>query len=108
MERLRNINLSNYSFSIQEQPVLALIKQYLCLTDEPIKAIDAALSSRAGLEFLIERAKAAVEIKDEYPHDFKKALAHQILPLDCEKCARLYQDRLMPFLEDCRKELANN
>ena len=108
MERLRNINLSNYSFSIQEQPVLALIKQYLCLTDEPIKAIDAALSSRVGLEFLIESAKAAVEIKDEYPHDFKKALAHKILPLDCEKCARLYQDRLMPFLEDCRRELANN
>ena len=60
MERLRNINLSNYSFSIQEQPVLALIKQYLCLIDEPIKAIDTALNSRAGLEFLIEKAKASV------------------------------------------------
>ena len=108
MERLRNINLSNYSFSIQEQPVLALIKQYLCLTDEPIKAIDTALSSRAGLEFLIEKAKASVAIKDEYSHDIKKALAHIVLPLDCEKCARIYQDRLVPFLEDCRKELEKN
>ena len=108
MERLRNINLSNYSFSIQEQPVLALIKQYLCLTDEPIKAIDAALNSRAGLEFLIEKAKASVAIKDEYSHDIKKALAHIVLPLDCEKCARIYQDRLVPFLEDCRKELEKN
>lgn len=108
MERLRNINLSNYSFSIQEQPVLALIKQYLCLIDEPIKAIDAALNSRAGLEFLIEKAKASVEIKDEYSHDIKKALAHIVLPLDCEKCARIYQDRLVPFLEDCRKELEKN
>ena len=108
MERLRNINLSNYSFSIQEQPVLALIKQYLCLTDEPIKAIDTALNSRAGLEFLIEKAKASVAIKDEYSHDIKKALAHIVLPLDCEKCARIYQDRLVPFLEDCRKELEKN
>ena len=108
MERLRNINLSNYSFSIQEQPVLALIKLYLSQTNEPIKAIDTALNSRAGLEFLIEKAKASVAIKDEYSHDIKKALAHKILPLDCEKCARLYQDRLMPFLEDCRRELANN
>ena len=108
MERLQNINLGNYSFSIQEQPVLALIKQYLCLTDEPIKAIDAALNSRAGLEFLIEKAKASVAIKDEYSHDIKKALAHIVLPLDCEKCARIYQDRLVPFLEDCRKELEKN
>ena len=60
MERLRNINLSNYSFSIQEQPVLALIKLYLSQTNEPIKAIDTALNSRAGLEFLIEKAKASV------------------------------------------------
>ena len=108
MERLKNINLGNYSFSIQEQPVLALIKHYLCMTDEPIRAIDAALSSRAGLEFLIEKAKAFVEIKDEYSHDLKKALAHIVLPLDCEKCARIYQDRLVPFLEDCRKELEKN
>lgn len=108
MERLRNINLSNYSFSIQEQPVLALIKLYLSQTNEPIKAIDAALNSRAGLEFLIEKAKASVEIKDEYSHDIKKALAHIVLPLDCEKCARIYQDGLVPFLEDCRKELEKN
>ena len=108
MERLRNIHIENYPFSTQELPVLALIKLYLSQTNEPIKAIDAALNSRAGLEFLIEKAKASVEIKDEYSHDIKKALAHKILPLDCEKCARLYQDRLMPFLEDCRRELANN
>ena len=108
MERLKNIHIENYPFSTQEIPVLALIKLYLSQTNEPIKAIDTALSSRAGLEFLIEKAKASVAIKDEYSHDIKKALAHKILPLDCEKCARLYQDRLMPFLEDCRRELANN
>lgn len=44
----------------------------------------------------------------EYSHDIKKALAHIVLPLDCEKCARIYQDRLVPFLEDCRKELEKN
>lgn len=76
--------------------------------NEPIKAIDAALNSRAGLEFLIERVKATVEIKEEYALPFKKALAHKVLPLDCEKCARMYQDSIVPFLEDCRKELANN
>ena len=108
MERLKNIHIENYPFSTQELPVLALIKLYLSQTNEPIRAIDMALNSRAGLEFLIEKAKASVEIKDEYSHDIKKALAHKILPLDCEKCARLYQDRLMPFLEDCRRELANN
>lgn len=85
-----------------------MIKLYLSQTNEPIKAIDAALNSRAGLEFLIEKAKASVEIKDEYSHDIKKALAHIVLPLDCEKCARIYQDRLVPFLEDCRKELEKN
>ena len=108
MERLKNIHIENYPFSTQELPVLALIKQYLCLIDEPIKAIDTALNSRAGLEFLIEKAKASVEIKDEYSHDIKKALAHIVLPLDCEMCARIYQDRLVPFLEDCRKELEKN
>ena len=108
MERLQNINLGNYSFSIQEQPVLALIKLYLSQTNEPIKAIDTALNSRAGLEFLIEKAKASVEIKAEYALPFKKALAHKVLPLDCEKCARMYQDRIVPFLEDCRKELEKN
>ena len=108
MERLKNIHIENYPFSTQELPVLALIKLYLSQTNEPIKAIDTALNSRAGLEFLIEKAKASVAIKDEYSQDIKKALAHKVLPLDCEKCARLYQDRLMPFLEDCRKELANN
>lgn len=85
-----------------------MIKQYLCLADEPIKAIDAALNSRAGLDFLIERAKATVEIKEEYALPFKKVLAHKVLPLDCEKCARMYQDRIVPFLEDCRKELEKN
>lgn len=108
MERLKNIHIDNYPFSTQELPVLALIKLYLSQTNEPIKAIDAALNSRAGLEFLIEKAKAFVEIKDEYSHDIKKALAHIVLPLDCEKCARIYQDRLVPFLEDCRKELEKN
>ena len=108
MERLKNIHIENYPFSTQELPVLALIKLYLSQTNEPIKAIDTALSSRAGLEFLIEKSKASVAIKDEYSHDIKKALAHIVLPLDCEKCARIYQDRLVPFLEDCRKELEKN
>lgn len=108
MERLKNIHIENYPFSTQELPVLALIKLYLSQTNEPIKEIDTALSSRAGLEFLIEKAKTSVAIKDEYSHDIKKALAHIVLPLDCEKCARIYQDRLVPFLEDCRKELEKN
>ena len=69
MERLKNIHIENYPFSTQELPVLALIKLYLSQTNEPIKAIDTALSSRAGLEFLIEKAKASVAIKDEYSHD---------------------------------------
>ena len=69
MERLKNIHIENYPFSTQEIPVLALIKLYLSQTNEPIKAIDTALSSRAGLEFLIEKAKASVAIKDEYSHD---------------------------------------
>ena len=108
MERLKNIHIENYPFSTQELPVLALIKLYLSQTNEPIKAIDTALNSRAGLEFLIERAKATVEIKEEYALPFKKALAHKVLPLDCEKCARMYQDSIVPFLEDCRKELEKN
>ena len=108
MERLRNIHIENYPFSTQELPVLALIKLYLSQTNEPIRAIDMALNSRAGLEFLIEKAKASFAIKDEYSHDIKKALAHIVLPLDCEKCARIYQDGLVPFLEDCRKELEKN
>ena len=65
MERLKNIHIENYPFSTQELPVLALIKLYLSQTNEPIKAIDTALNSRAGLEFLIEKAKASVAIKDE-------------------------------------------
>ena len=60
MERLKNIHIENYPFSTQEIPVLALIKLYLSQTNEPIKAIDTALNSRAGLEFLIEKAKASV------------------------------------------------
>ena len=60
MERLKNIHIENYPFSTQELPVLALIKLYLSQTHEPNKAIATALNSRAGLEFLIEKAKASV------------------------------------------------
>lgn len=108
MEKLGNIHIEEYPFSTQELPILALIRQYLREADEPIKAVNAALGSTAGLEYLLENAKASVEIKDTYSQPIKKALAHVILPLDCEKCARIYQDRLVPFLEDCRKELEKN
>ena len=64
MERLKNIHIEKYGFTVHELPILALIKLYLSQTNEPIKAIDAALNSRAGLEFLIEKAKASVEIKE--------------------------------------------
>lgn len=108
MEKLGNIHIEEYPFSTQELPILALIRQYLREADEPIKAVNAALGSTAGLEYLLENAKASVEIKDTYSQPIKKALAHVILPIDCKKCAYMYQDRLAPFLEDCRKELEKN
>ena len=105
MERLENIHIEKYPFTIQERPILALIKLYLNTTEEPVKAVDKALSSKVGLEVLIENAKASVEIKEEYSKIVKKQLTRMLLTLNCEKCAEMYQDRLVPFLEDCRKEL---
>lgn len=105
MERLENIHIEKYPFTIQERPILALIKLYLNTTDEPVKAVDKALSSKVGLEVLIENAKASVEIKEEYSKIVKKQLTRMLLTLNCEKCAEMYQNRLVPFLEDCRKEL---
>ena len=105
MERLENIHIEKYPFIIQERPILALIKLYLNTTDEPVKTVDKALNSKVGLEVLIENAKDSVEIKEEYSKIVKKQLTRMLLTLNCEKCAEMYQDRLVPFLEDCRKEL---
>lgn len=105
MERLENIHIEKYPFTIQERPILALIKLYLNTTDEPVKAVDRALSSKVGLEVLIENAKTSVEIKEEYSEFIKKLLAIIAFELNCEKCAEMYQDRIKPFLEDCRREL---
>lgn len=74
MERLENIHIEKYRFTIQERPILALIKLYLNTTDEPVKAVDKALSSKAGLEMLIENAKASVKIEEEYSKSVKKKL----------------------------------
>lgn len=105
MERLENIHIEKYPFTIQERPILALIKLYLNTTDEPVKAVEVALSSKAGLEKLMESAKASVKIEEEYSEFIKKLLAIIAFELNCEKCAEMYQGRLVPFLEDCRKEL---
>ena len=105
MERLENIHIEKYPFTIQERPILALVKLYLNTADEPAKAVDRALNSKGGLEVFIENAKASVEIKEEYSKIVKKQLTRMLLTLNCEKCAEMYQDRLVPFLEDCRKEL---
>lgn len=106
MERLKNIHIEKYGFTVHELPIFALIKLYLNTTAEPEKAVEAALSSRDGLEKLMENAKASVKIEEKYSEFIKKLLATMLIELKCKKCAELYQDRLVPFLEDCRKELA--
>ena len=106
MERLENIHIEKYPFTIQERPILALIKLYLNTTAEPEKAVEAALSSRDGLEKLMENAKASVKIEEKYSEFIKKLLATMLIELNCKKCAEILQGRLIPFLEDCRKELA--
>ncbi|MGN0466034.1 MAG: hypothetical protein ACI4F9_06755 [Lachnospiraceae bacterium] len=39
MGRLENIHIEKYLFTIQERPILALIKLYLNTTDESVKAV---------------------------------------------------------------------
>ena len=106
MERLKNIHIEKYGFTVHELPILALIKLYPNPTAEPEKAVVAALSSRDGLEKLVENAKASVKIEEEYSEFIKKLLATMLVELNCKKCAEILQGRLIPFLEDCRKELA--
>lgn len=52
MERLENIHIEKYPFTIQERPILALIKLYLNTTDEPVKAVDKDLGSKVVLKWI--------------------------------------------------------
>ena len=54
----------------------------------------------------MENAKASVKIEEEYSEFIKKLLATMLVELNCKKCAEILQGRMIPFLEDCRKELA--
>ena len=65
MERLKNIHIEKYGFTVHELPILALIKLYLNTTAEPEKAVEAALSSRDGLEKLMEKCKSFCENRRE-------------------------------------------
>ena len=105
MERLEKINIDSYSFTVQEQPILALIKLYLNAADRPVEDIDRALDSKEGLMDLVENAKATVTIRRGYEESIKYMLAVFLQKTDEVAIADRYWDALKPFLEDCRKEL---
>ena len=106
MERLEKINIDSYNFTVQEQPILALIKLYLNAADRPVEDIDRALDSKEGLMGLIENAKATVAIRSGYDEDIKYMMAVFLQKTDEVTIADRYLDALKPFLEDCRKEIA--
>ena len=105
MERLEKINIDSYNFTVQEQPILALIKLYLNAADRPVEDIDRALDSKEGLMGLIENAKATVKIQRGYEESIKYMLAVFLQKTDEVTIADHYWGALKPFLEDCRKEL---
>lgn len=105
MERLEKISIDSYNFTVQEQPILALIELYLNAADRPVEDIDRALDSKEGLMDLIENAKATVTIRRGYEESIKYMLAVFLQKTDEVAIADRYWDALKPFLEDCRKEL---
>lgn len=105
MERLEKINIDSYNFTVQEHPILALIKLYLNAADRPVEDIDRALDSKEGLMDLIENAKATVTIRRGYEESIKYMLAVFLQKTNEVAIADRYWDALKPFLEDCRKEL---
>ena len=105
MERLENIDIDSYNFTVKELPILALIKLYLNTAENPVEEIDRALDSRIGLMDLIENAKASVEIQGEYADSIKYMIAVFLQQTNEFMCASRYWHTLKPFLEDCRKEL---
>ena len=106
MDRLKRIDIDSYDFSVQELPILALIKLYLNTAENPVEEIDRALDSRIGLMDLIANAKAAVKIQRGYDEGIKYMIAVFLQKTDEVTIADRYWDALKPFLEDCRKEIA--
>ena len=105
MDRLERIDIDSYDFSVQELPILALIKLYLNTAENPVEEIDRALDSRIGLMDLIENAKKSVEIQKDYDESIKYMIAVFLQKTDEVVSAYRYWNTLKPFLEDCRKEL---
>ena len=75
MERLENIDIDSYNFTVKELPILALIKLYLNAAEQPVEEIDRALDSLEGLMDLIENAKKSVEIQKDYDESIKYMIA---------------------------------